>query len=121
MRRFPKEQFLILKGLADITEAIEIPALAAKLAADQALVAAGAQLLGDEGLVEITEIPRQEFVLKEGGQSAAREKLPERRVLEALAAAGKPLTMQDLPEHTGLETKQVGASLRFLTAKGWAV
>lgn len=121
MRRFPKEQFLILKGLADITEAVEIPVLAANLAADQALVAAGAQLLCDEGLVEIEEIPRQEFVLKEGGHSATREKLPERRVLEALAAAGKPITMQDLPEQTGLETKQVGASLRFLTGKGWAV
>lgn len=120
MQRFPREQFVILTGLRDESEAIEVPHLAAKLAIDQALISAGAQMLAERGLVEIEEIPRREFVLKEMGRAAAEEKLPERRILEALATENRPLTMQELPGLTGLEAREVGSSLRFLSAKGWA-
>ncbi len=119
MQRFPREQYLILKGLSGVEAAIEIAVLAEKLGVDQALLAAGAQLLSERGLVAIEEIPRQELVLREGGRAAVTERLPERRVLEALAQAGCPLTMQELPALTGLAAKDVGASLRFLAAKGW--
>jgi len=119
MQRFPREQYLILRGLSGVDAAIEIAALAEKLGVDQALLAAGSQLLADQGLVAIEEIPRQELVLKEGGRAAVAGKLPERRVLEALAQAGRALTMQELPALTGLPAKDVGASLRLLTAKGW--
>ncbi len=121
MRLFSREQFLILKGLEGLDEPVEIPALAGTLQVDQALVAAGAQLLANQGLVEIEESPFEEIVLKEGGEAAVQGKLPERRVLEALSVAGRGLTMQELPERSGLETRQVGASLKLLTAKGWAI
>lgn len=121
MKRFPREQFLILTGLADQTDEIEIPDLAQKLAVDQALISAGAQILSNSDLVAIHEIPIQEIVLKEGGRTAVTEKLPERRVLEALAREGRPLKIQEFPPLTGLEAKDVGASLRFLTVKNWAV
>ena len=120
MQRFPREQYLMLEGLREEREAIEIPHLAEKLGIDQALISAGAQMLSEQGLVELEEIPRREFVLKEAGAAAAAEKLPERRILEALHAEGRPLTMQELPELTGLEAREVGSALRFLGAKGWA-
>ncbi len=119
MERLPREQYLLLTGLAGLRDPVEIPALAEKLGVDQSVLAAGAQLLAERGLVAIQEIPRQELVLREGGRAAATDKLPERRVLEALQQAGRPLTMQELPALTGLASKDVGASLRFLTAKGW--
>ncbi len=120
MERFPRERYLILKGLEAQTEPVEIAVLAERLGVDQALLAAGAQLLSDQGWVAIEEEPRQELVLKDAGREAAGVGLPERRVLEALAREDRPLTMQELPALTGLETKDVGASLRFLQAKGWA-
>jgi len=120
MKRLPREQYLILTGLEGTDQAVEIPALADRLGLDQALVAAGAQLLADQGLVEIGEQPRQELVLRPAGREVVDTGLPERRVREALAKEGRPLTIQELPEVTGLEPKDVGASLRFLNAKAWA-
>jgi phenylalanyl-tRNA synthetase alpha chain len=121
MKRFSREQFLILKGLADQADEIEIPDLASKLGVDQALISAGAQILSESDLVAMNEIPRQELVLKDGGRAAVTDKLPERRVLEALAREGRPLKIQEFPPLTGLEAKEIGASLRFLAAKKWAV
>ncbi len=121
MKRFAREQYLILKGLEHQAGEIEIPALAKELDVDQALLAAGATLLSDAGLVALQEIPLQELVIKENGRAAVIDKLPERRVLEALVSAGRGLTMQELPELTGLDAREVGGSLRFLSAKKWAV
>ncbi len=120
MQRFSREQYLILNGLADHHGEIEIPELAERLGVDQALIAAGARILSEQGLVELREIPRQELVLKDAGRKAVEQKLPERLVLEALAREGRPLTMQELPALTGLEARDIGASLRFLMSKGWA-
>ncbi len=121
MRPFPREQFLILGGLRELDEPIEIPALADRLQVDQALIAAGAHTLNEQGLVEIRETPFEEIVLKEGGRQAVAERLPERRILETLAAAGRGLSMQELPAAAGLEPRQVGAALKILALKGWAV
>ncbi|MFC1572990.1 phenylalanine--tRNA ligase subunit alpha [Candidatus Eisenbacteria bacterium] len=120
MQRFPREQYLILQGLSQESGEVEIAALAQRLEVDQALIAAGAQILGELGLIELREVPRKQYVLKEAGRAAATEKLPERRVLEALSEAARPLTMQELPPLTGLESRDIGASLRYLNSKGWA-
>lgn len=120
MQIYPREQHLLLKGLADEAGEALIPALAERLGVDQALLAAGAQLLAERGLVALREEPYQELVLKEEGRAAVAGGLPERRVIEALLHAGRPLTIQELPGPTGLTPKEVGASLRTLAQKGWA-
>lgn len=121
MLRLPREQYIILRALADQADAITIGDLAARLGLDQALVAAGATILAEQGLVEITETPFDELVLQDAGHHAVADSLPERRVLLALLREGRPLTMQELPALAGLSAKEVGASLRYLIAKGWAV
>lgn len=120
MERFSHEQYVILRGLEAAPEEIPIPELSARLAVDQALVAAGAQLLADRGLVVIREIPLRELILRGGGRAALADGLPERRVLAALLREGRALTMQELPALTGLEAREVGGCLRFLAQKGWA-
>ncbi|MBD3237937.1 MAG: phenylalanine--tRNA ligase subunit alpha [Candidatus Eisenbacteria bacterium] len=120
MEKFSHEQYVILKALASLEDEIGIGDLSAQLGVDQALVAAGAHLLAERGLLEIRELPLQELILRDGGRAAVTEGLPERRVLAALLDAGTPLTMQQLPERSGLTTREVGSSLRHLQHKGWA-
>ncbi len=120
MQSFPREQYLILDGLRRLDGEVEIPDLAARLETDQALISAGAELLSERGLVDVREVPRQELVLKEADRQATESQLPERKILEALSREKRPLTIQELPPLTELEPREVGASLRFLTAKKWA-
>jgi len=121
MRAFPREQYLVLKGLEQAGGEGTIRELAERLEVDQALLAAGARLLAGQGLVELTEEPYREFVLRDAGRAAAQQGFPERRILEALARAGAPLAIQELPAAAGMEAREVGSALRFLTDKGWAV
>jgi phenylalanyl-tRNA synthetase alpha chain len=120
MQVFPREQYLILTGLVNESQEICIQDLGASLGVDQALVAAGAQLLSDKQLVVIREIPLEEVVIKEAGRHSVKEGLPERRVLRALIREGRALTLQELPALTGLAAREVGSSLRFLQGKKWA-
>ncbi|MCK4414585.1 MAG: phenylalanine--tRNA ligase subunit alpha [Candidatus Eisenbacteria sp.] len=120
MRSFPREQFLIMTGLAEADAELAVPELARRLAVDQALIAAGAQLLSEEGLVTIREEPYRELVLKEAGRRAVAEGFPERRLVRALLEAGGPVAIRELPGLTSLEAREVGACLRFLQQKGWA-
>jgi len=120
MERFPREQYVMLRGLEEAAGEEEIPRLAQRLGIDQALAAAGAQLLSDRGLVALREEPYQELVLKAAGREVLAAGLPERRILAALAEAGEPLTLQQLPAHTGLAAREVGAALRYLAQKQWA-
>jgi phenylalanyl-tRNA synthetase alpha chain len=120
MQVFSREQYLILKGLEREPGEVKIQDLAGRLRADQALLAAGAHMLGERGLVEVREVAYQELVLKDAGRDAAATGLPERRIVRALIEAGRPLTIQELPALTGLEAKDAGAALRPLTQKGWA-
>jgi len=120
MQVYPREQYLVLRGLAAEAGEVGIQALAERLGVDQALLAAGAQLLGERGLVAVREAGYQELLLQEAGREAVARGLPERRILEALAHAGNPLAIQDLPGPTGLAPKEIGAALRYLARKGWA-
>jgi phenylalanyl-tRNA synthetase alpha chain len=121
MESFPREQYVILEGLGRLEGEIAVSELARNLGIDQALAAAGSQLLADVGLVELREIPYRELVLKEGAREVLAGGLPERRVLNALLAAGRPLALTDLPAVTGLTPAEVGGSLRQLAQKGWAI
>lgn len=118
---YPREQYLILSGLADEMGEVTIPELAQRLGCDQALVAAGAQLLTAAGLVETRETPYRELVLSGGARELLAGGMPERRVLVALLEAGRPLLLTELPALTGLTPAEVGGSLRRLAQKGWAV
>jgi len=120
MQAFPREQYLVLKGLREAGGEAAVRDLAERLGVDQALVAAGARLLAERGLVALFEEPYRELVLREPGRAAIRDGFPERRIVAALREAGAPLAIQALPVATGLEAREIGATLRVLADKGWA-
>ncbi len=121
MGAFPREQYLVLTGLEQAGGASTIRELAERSGVDQALLSAGARLLAERALVELIEEPYREFVLKEAGRAAAAGGLPERKIVNALREAGKALSIQELPAPTGLAPREIGATLRVLSEKKWAV
>jgi phenylalanyl-tRNA synthetase alpha chain len=120
MDGFPREQYLILRELGVADREIAVGELAECLGIDQALAAAGAQTLADAGLLELREVPFRELALKTDAGAGLARGLPERRILEALRAAGRPLGVPEAAELAGLSATEAGAALRFLVQKGWA-
>lgn len=117
--RLPEEQARVLQEIAACGAALRIDEIAERLDIDQARVAAAAVMLRDGGFVRIEEEPYREVAIRPDGRRFAREGFPERRVLQALNAAGGSLSMGDAAQRSGLEPKEVGGSLRWLAAKGW--
>ena len=117
--RLPQEQVNLLKVLAELPAGQRVDVLAARLGVDQARVAAAAVLLKEQGLVRIVEEGYRELAIRPDGRRWAREGFPERRILRALREAGAPLTMAEVSVRTGLEPKEVGGALRWLSARGW--
>jgi phenylalanyl-tRNA synthetase alpha chain len=115
-----EEQVRLLKTLATLPDGERVDALAARLEIDQARVSAASVQLRDAGFVRIDEEPFRELAIRPDGRRSAREGFPERRVLRALIAAGGVLSMADAATQSGLEAKEVGGSLRWLTSRGWA-
>lgn len=102
-------------------EEMLVPDLAASIGIDQAKVAAAAVILSQHGLLSIREEPYREWVLKDEGRAALDKGIPERRILAALLEHGGSGPMQDIPAWCGMEPKEVGAALKGLQARGWAV
>ncbi len=115
-----EEQVRLLRTLATLPDGERVDALAARLDIDQARVSAASVQLRDAGLVRIEEEPFRELAIRPDGRRSAREGFPERRVLRALIAGGGALSMADAAAKSGLEPKEVGGSLRWLTSRGWA-
>ncbi|MBK8230293.1 MAG: phenylalanine--tRNA ligase subunit alpha [Candidatus Eisenbacteria bacterium] len=111
------EQARLLAELANGGEA-RIPDLAARLSLDQAQVAAAATLLAQAGLVTLREEPYSEWSITDVGRGFVEAGPPEWRVLHLLAERGSA-TLGDLPALTGLDVKDVGQSIRPVTALGW--
>jgi phenylalanyl-tRNA synthetase alpha chain len=114
-----EEQVRLLRVLTEIPGGERVDALAARLQTDQARVSAAAVQLRDQGFVAIEEEPYRELAIRPDGRRFAREGFPERQVLRALIAAGGSLSMAEAAAKSGLEAKEVGGSLRWLTGRGW--
>ena len=94
-------------------------AAAAGLSADQAR--RGIEWLRHKGLADVGEASEAVVSIgPAGGAAAAAEKggLPERRLLEALAAAGGPVPAGDLQERMGAD---FGPAMGIARRGGWAV
>ncbi len=110
--------YLVLTALADQIHPVELSELCRLTGLDQAKVSAvlvtrnGAEL-------EVEERPYRELSV---GKKAAgwAGVLPERRIIECLAAAGGQLSMLEIAERTGLEPKDVGGTLKILKDREWA-
>ncbi|MDH3285581.1 MAG: phenylalanine--tRNA ligase subunit alpha [Acidobacteriota bacterium] len=123
-RQFLEIDAAVLGHLGSIEESelpIGVARLAERLGRDQSPVSGAVTRLADDGLVEIAESSEQSF--RVGGKAASwvAHGFPERRVARALAGTGGRSKLRDLPAACGMEQREVGQSLRWLSMRGWAV
>jgi phenylalanyl-tRNA synthetase alpha chain len=111
----------LLQALAAASGPVLVAELAVSLGLDQSLVLAAALTLEEQGLLARSEQRYTEYRIDTQGVDFASAGLPEREVVRGLQAAGGAATVQQLPEHCSLNAGQVGQSMRFLVAKGWAL
>jgi phenylalanyl-tRNA synthetase alpha chain len=116
--RLPEIDYQVLTALGERAEGVGILELAAELQVDQSKVTAACLALRDQGQVEVEETAEKEY--RAGPRAPADGVLPERKIIEALAALGRPAEITELPGPTGLEAKEVGQALRWLQGKSWA-
>ena len=114
MITLPEIEHNTLQGIVTASP-ITVPALAASLQQDQSKVHAACVALGQRGLAELSEQPYQEISLDSHGGGL----LPERVIIGALARLGGSALLTDLPQHTPLDQRAVGQSLRWLKTKRW--
>lgn len=112
----------VLTHLASATGDPErLEAVADATGLDTARVKVAVDSLAGRGLAEATESQYTEYRLgSKAKKTLGVGPLPERAVLEALGAGEGRARIADLAEVSGLEKKQAGDSLRWLTEKGWA-
>nr|MCU0255090.1 helix-turn-helix domain-containing protein [Acidobacteriota bacterium] len=110
----------VLEALPPGPEVVGVEELARRLGLDQSPVAGAVATLVERGLVQVTEEAEDEF--RVGAKAAAWDgtEFPERRVARALVAAGGAAEIPTLAAASGLSTKEVGESLRWLAQRGWA-
>ncbi|MCU0225075.1 MAG: phenylalanine--tRNA ligase subunit alpha [Acidobacteria bacterium] len=111
----------VLEALPPGQEAVGIEELARRLGLDQSPVAGAVATLAERGLVAVSEESEDEFRAGPKGSGWDGAEFPERRVARALVAAGGEAEIPALAQASGLSTKEVGESLRWLTQRGWAV
>jgi phenylalanyl-tRNA synthetase alpha chain len=114
MRQLPEIEYRVLEGLAERGEAL-VEELAVAVQLDQSQVHAAGVALADEGLVGMTERPYRDLSV----EADAPAELPERSVIRALDALGGAAELTEIPEHSQLDQRAVGQSLRWLKSKGW--
>lgn len=100
------------EGKVDVAEAARETGL------DQsAIMRAGLGLAG-KGLAEISEFKRSFVSLTEEGRTYAREGMPERRMLIALAEGG-PKTLNELAAKVAISRELTQIALGWMKQKGW--
>lgn len=119
MQFLPEIDYQILSALNHKQEPIAILQLAAEIGLDQSKVTASCLALSNQGQIHLTEKVEKEIRLGAKGKLLS-EKLPERLIIETLHRAQRPLEITELAQQAGLDAKEVGQSLRWLQAKGWA-
>ncbi len=110
----------LLMALAAAEGPVLVADLAGTLRLDQSLVLAAAATLEGQGLLARTEQRYDEYRIDAAGRLYAQKGLPERAVVAGLRAAGGAAAIPELPQHCDLTPQEIGQSLRFLMAKGWA-
>ena len=120
MTSVSQQEYMILDDLNQRHEAVELQWLAQHLRLDQSQVAAVCFQFAQRGLLELTEETSVELRLGKKGQSLASGLFPERAIIMALDRSGGSADMTGCASEAGLEPKEVGQSLRWLKAKGWA-
>ncbi len=118
--QLPQNQYEVLRHLAAAPGAPRIPDLAAAIGLDQSPVAAACVELQSQGLVVIEETAFDELSLGKDAEVFVGQPLPERIVVDVLAAQGGRCKVTDVPGFCSLNAGQVGQSLRWLTQRGWA-
>lgn len=102
-----------LGGRASITDISEGTGL------DQATVMRSALALTKGGLAEMQEERVSIVGLTQEGEKYAREGLPERRMMVALAGYG-PRALDEIAARAGLSDKEAQIAVAWLRRKGWA-
>lgn len=120
MKTIPEIDYRLLTFLISKTEPVSVPDLAAELDLDQSRIAAICSGRAATGEIKIDEQTKLELRLGKKGKELAGRPLPERVILAALSQGEGEAQLRDLPEITGLEKKEVGESLRWLSHKRWA-
>jgi phenylalanyl-tRNA synthetase alpha chain len=118
MKTLLEIDYLVLTALARRDGPAGIRDVADEIGQDQSKVTAACLGFAEQGLVRIDEHERTEYRI--GPKAPPGAALPERVIIGALAAAGEPRAIPEIAELTGLAPKEVGQSLRWLQAKGWA-
>ena len=117
MQKIQEIDYLVLTALAAEAAPVELAALSRKIGLDQAKVSA--VFVTREGAdIELEERPYFELSVGKKAEQWGGQ-LPERRIIAALDAASGPLAMPEIAERSGLESKDVGGTLKVLKDKGW--
>jgi len=117
MQKVQEIDYLVLKGLAEASDPLELSQLSQKIGLDQAKVSA--VFVTRQGAeIQVEEKPYFEISV---GKKAREwgDTLPERRIVKALAEAGSALSIPEIADKSGLANKDVGGSLKVLRDKGW--
>lgn len=118
MQKVQEFDYLVLMGLYRETEPIELSELAQKLGLDQAKVSAVFVTRQNAELI-VKEHSFSELGVGKKGMTWGGV-LPERRIIEALERSAVPLTLPEVAQLSGLDSKDVGGTLRVLKDKQWA-
>jgi phenylalanyl-tRNA synthetase alpha chain len=117
----PEIQYLVLVELGRLTEPISVQALAERMSRDQSPLSAAIVSLADAGHLQVEEEVHEEFRVGARANPYLSEGFPERQVLRVLAPEERPLALPEVARRSGLTSKEVGQSLRWLSRRGWAV
>ncbi|MFN4133276.1 MAG: phenylalanine--tRNA ligase subunit alpha [Candidatus Hadarchaeales archaeon] len=119
MQEISQREKKILEILARGVGRGSVQAVAAAASLDQSAVMRAVLSLKEKGMVEIAEKLLKKISLTEEGKRYAREGLPEKRMLSALASAGGG-TVEDISRLAGLEKEIAGVGVAWLVRKKWA-
>ena len=93
--------------------------IADKTAMDIKSVMSAAGSLASKDIIEVEKDVEEEISLSEAGLVFAKNKLPERRILDVLAEK-KEIHMKDLADVSGLDKKESNIAIGWLRRKNWA-
>lgn len=112
--------YAVLSFLGEHPGEITVSDLAARIGRDQSQVAAACTLREADGLLSVREEESKVMRLGKKGAALAESGFPERKIIAALEALGGSGEFAAVASQGGIEAQEVGQSLRFLKAKGWA-
>ncbi len=110
----------VLEELSGASAPVGVDELARRLGLDQSPVSGAVVALADRGFVEITHVVAEEFRLGPKAAAWPDGEFPERRLARGLAALGGRARLPELPARIGMESREIGESLRWLAERGWA-